>query len=267
MCDDCFSENEIKFFVKRFGAVKVFFSYVWYSMSSVRKRGNKCFTRSNKSGATYVVCNDPPKGSRGQAGVYQAANPTGKQDGRSKREARETDKQRAFNRVRKSMMGKDYQENFGEGKGVATQRTPKSAPATASMKKDLLDKGTAPKFLDGMGRLYIYTRWANETDRGKKFIQDKNLDKPDKFAGVDDKDEIELAAEDILSENPRDRQILNFDAKYVDRTPTRQEAKDLEEGKLSGEEREGLVERTTRYKHYLELAGKDVPDWVKDIAE
>jgi len=28
LCDDCFSENEIKFLVKRLNAVKLFFSYI-----------------------------------------------------------------------------------------------------------------------------------------------------------------------------------------------------------------------------------------------
>tara|TARA_R110000824_G_scaffold218692_1_gene405422 strand:+ start:3350 stop:4048 length:699 start_codon:yes stop_codon:yes gene_type:complete len=232
-------------------------------MSSVRKRGNKCFTRSNKSGATYVVCNDPPKGSRGQAGVYQADNPTGKQDGRTKRKEAEIDKQRAFNRVRKSMMNKEYQGNFGGEKSTVDQRTPKSAPATSTMRKELLDKGTAPKFLDGMGRLYIYTRWANETTKGKKFIKDKDLEKPTEFAGVDDRDAIEDAAGDVLG----DAREVDFDAKVIDRFPTRQEGYDYERGRMDTEERRSMDERTLRYKHYLELAGKSIPDWVKDISE
>ena len=89
---------------------------------SVRSRGNKCYTRRNKVGATYVVCNDPPKGSRGQAGVYQAENPTGKQDGRSKRKAKERDKQRALNRVRKAIASETYQSNFGGEQGTTKQR-------------------------------------------------------------------------------------------------------------------------------------------------
>src|SRR5210317_1144230 len=144
-------------------------------MSSVRKRGNKCYTRRNSAGAPYVVCNDPPKGSKGQAGVYQAANPTGKQDGRSKKQEEIMDKVRSRNRVRKSMMTKEFQETFGE-KSTVNQRTPKNAPATSTMRKDLLDKGSNPVDLMGMGRLYIYTRWANETKEGKKFIKDKNLE-------------------------------------------------------------------------------------------
>ena len=32
----------------------------------------ECFTRTNKSGGTYKVCNDPPRGSRGQKGVYKS---------------------------------------------------------------------------------------------------------------------------------------------------------------------------------------------------
>ena len=31
----------------------------------------ECFTRTNASGGKYVVCNDPPRGSRGQKGVYK----------------------------------------------------------------------------------------------------------------------------------------------------------------------------------------------------
>jgi len=42
-----------------------------------RKKGSwrdqgkgECFTRTGKGGGTYVVCNDPPRGSKGQQGVY-----------------------------------------------------------------------------------------------------------------------------------------------------------------------------------------------------
>ena len=201
-------------------------------MSSVRKRGNECFTRTAKSGATYVVCNDPPKGSRGQVGVYQAENPTGKQDGRTKRKEAEIDKQRAFN-------------------------------ATSSMKKDLIDKGTDPKFLDGMGKLYIYTRWANETKQGKSFLKKEKLEKPTKFVDVDDKKYIEEAAGDILDGGGE----VEFKEKNIDDFPNRQDGYAFENGRLSGDERHRMIERTTRYKHYLELAGKTVPDWVKDIAD
>ena len=34
----------------------------------------ECFTRTNASGGRYVVCNDPPRGSRGQKGVYDINN-------------------------------------------------------------------------------------------------------------------------------------------------------------------------------------------------
>ena len=237
-------------------------------MSSVRARGNKCFTRSNKSGATYVVCDDPPKGSRGQAGVYRAANPTGKQDGRTKRKEAEIDKQRAFNRVRKSMMNKEYQTGIAMGDGrVVNQRTPKSAPSTSSMKKDLLDKGIAPKFLDGMGRLYIYTRWANDTKDGKAFLKKEKLEKPEEFAGVDAMDEIGEQAEDILDGDADD-----FDAKMIDDFPSRQDAYDYEAGRAGNftsvsAMRRSMEERTLRYKHYLELAGKPIPAWVKDISD
>ena len=230
-------------------------------MSSVRKRGNECFTRTAKSGATYVVCNDPPKGSRGQVGVYQAENPTGKQDGRTKRKEAEIDKQRAFNRVRKSMMNKTYQKNFGGEASTVDQRTPKSAPATSSMKKDLIDKGTDPKFLDGMGKLYIYTRWANETKQGKSFLKKEKLEKPTKFVDVDDKKYIEEAAGDILDGE------AGGAGDAVEFKENRQDGYAFENGRLSGDERHRMIERTTRYKHYLELAGKTVPDWVKDIAD
>ena len=40
---------------------------------SWRDKGKgECFTRTNKSGGTYKVCNDPPRGSSGQKGVYKA---------------------------------------------------------------------------------------------------------------------------------------------------------------------------------------------------
>jgi hypothetical protein len=35
-----------------------------------QKKG-ACFTRTNANGGKYVVCNDPPRGSKGQQGVYQ----------------------------------------------------------------------------------------------------------------------------------------------------------------------------------------------------
>lgn len=235
-------------------------------MSSVRKRGNKCYTRTNKNGGAYVVCDDPPKGSRGQAGVYKAKNPTGKQDGRSKKQEEIRDKVRSRNRVRKSMMNKEYQKNFGGEASTVNQRTPKNAPATSTMSKDLLDKGSNPVDLMGMGRLYIYTRWANETDRGKKFIKDNDLEKPTKFEGVDDRDAIREAAGDILSGKGQERGEVKFNEKGIDDFPIRAEYDEWEEGELDAREREFLEERSLRYKHYLELAGRKVPDWVKDIA-
>ena len=39
---------------------------------SWRDKGQgECFTRTNKSGGSYVVCDDPPRGSKGQKGVYK----------------------------------------------------------------------------------------------------------------------------------------------------------------------------------------------------
>ena len=231
---------------------------------SVRSRGNKCYTRRNKNGGAYVVCNDPPKGSRGQAGVYQAKNPTGKQDGRSKKQEEITDKVRSRNRVRKSMMTKNYQKNFGGEASTVNQRTPKTAPATSTMVRNLQSKGTNPVDLMGMGRLYVYTRWANETEEGKKFIKDKNLEKPEKFAGVDDRDAIRERAQDLLDGDLDFRDKWN--PKGIDEFPIRAEYDEYEEGELDAGEREHLEERSLRYKHYLELAGRKVPDWVKDIA-
>ena len=249
-------------------AVKRFFLYSISIMSSVRKRGNKCYTRRNSAGAPYVVCDDPPKGSRGQAGVYKAKNPTGKQDGRSKRQEEITDKIRSRNRVRKSMMNKEFQKNFGGEASTINQRTPKSAPATSTMRRDLESKGTNPIDLMGMGRLYVYTRWANETDEGKKFIKDKNLKKPTKFAGVDDRDAIRETAGDILSGDfGGTGDVIEFQEKGIDEFPIREEYDEYEEGGLDAREREHFEERTLRYKHYLELAGRKVPDWVKDASK
>ena len=234
---------------------------------SVRSRGNKCYTRRNKNGGAYVVCNDPPKGSRGQAGVYQAENPTGKQDGRSKRKAKERDKQRALNRVRKAIASETYQSNFatdGGGQGTTKQRVPKNAPAKSTMTRDLIDKGSNPEDLQGMGKLFIYTRWANETDEGKRFVERNDLEKPTKFSSVNDRDDIKDMAEAILDGEAGD--ISDFKAKGIDKFPIRAEYDEYEEGELDAEEREELEERTIRYKHYLELAGRKVPDWVKDIS-
>ena len=233
---------------------------------SVRSRGNKCYTRRNKNGGAYVVCNDPPKGSRGQAGVYQAENPTGKQDGRSKRKAKERDKQRALNRVRKAIASEYYQSNFGEGQGITKQRVPKNAPAKSTMTRDLIDKGSNPEDLQGMGKLFIYTRWANETDEGKRFIERNDLKKPTKFANVNNRDDIKDMAEAILDGEAGDLTDDKFKPKGIDKFPIRAEYDEYEEGELDTEEREELEERTIRYKHYLELAGRKVPDWVKDIS-
>ena len=274
-------------------------------MSSVRKRGNKCYTRSNKSGATYVVCDDAPNGSKGQAGVYKAKNPTGKQDGRSKREEAEIDKQRAFNRVRKSMMSETYQRDFSKKEGVMNigggnrayaqriLKVPLTAPATSTMKRDILNgKGKKdPDLLDGMGKRYIYTRWTNETKSGKEHLKirttaawriapmthtrgttltkDVERDAKDfndwKYVGIDDKAEIAKAAKVILSGK---KGRLDFDAKDIDDFPNKKEARDYESGKMKGVEvRRAMVERTLRYKHYLELAGEKIPDWVKDISD
>lgn len=60
------------------------------------------------------------------------------------------------------MMNKTYQANFGAEATTINQRVPKGVPSTSSMRRDLESKGTDPKFLTGMGKLYIYTRWANE---------------------------------------------------------------------------------------------------------
>tara|TARA_R110000803_G_scaffold35633_1_gene76911 strand:- start:1275 stop:2066 length:792 start_codon:yes stop_codon:yes gene_type:complete len=263
-------------------------------MSSVRKRGNKCYTRSNKSGATYVVCDDAPNGSKGQAGVYKAKNPTGKQDGRTKKKEAEIDKQRAFNRVRKSMMSETYQNYYGTvvapdgiGRYQVSKRgnkqkaliVPKSAPATSTMKRDILNGRIKkdPKLLDGMGKKYIYTRWANDTFEGRRFIDFSpeegrgKIKKPPPFAGVDRDADIKKAAKTILSgKNPdkKSGQKIDFEAKEIDKFPTKQEARDYESGKMKGAEvRRAMVERTLRYKHYLELAGERVPDWVKDISD
>jgi len=233
---------------------------------SVRSRGNKCYTRRNKNGGAYVVCNDPPIGSRGQAGVYQAENPTGKQDGRSKRKAKERDKQRALNRVRKAIATEHYQSNFGGGQGITKQRVPKNAPAKSTMTRDLIDKGSNPEDLQGMGKLFIYTRWANETDEGKRFIERNELKKPKKFGSVNDRDNIKDMAEAILDGEAGELTDGKFKPKGIDKFPIRAEYDEYEEGELDAEEREELEERTIRYKHYLELAGRKVPDWVKDIS-
>jgi len=53
---------------------------------SWRDKGKgECFTRTNKAGGTYVVCNDPPRGSKGQKGVYK-----GKEGGRKQQKTATT---------------------------------------------------------------------------------------------------------------------------------------------------------------------------------
>ena len=55
---------------------------------SWRDKGKgECFTRTNKGGGTYVVCNDPPRGSKGQASVYKS-----KKDKKKKEEKKEEER-------------------------------------------------------------------------------------------------------------------------------------------------------------------------------
>jgi len=73
-------------------------------------------------------------------------------------------------------------------------------------------------------------------------------------------------AEAILDGEAGDLTDDKFKPKGIDKFPIRAEYDEYEEGELDTEEREELEERTIRYKHYLELAGRKVPDWVKDIS-
>lgn len=237
----------------------------------------KCWNRVNKAGATYVVCNDPPRGSRGQSGVYQAENPTGKQDGRTKRKEAEIDKQRVRNRLRKDMLKEDYQtmEAGVDGLAIANQETPSNAPATSTMRRQLRGE-VADKNLDGMDRRYIYNQWARKAKEGKAFLKKHDYKRPPKFKGMgedDLKDLAESIADGFKEVDRRKDPFMNLGwaashggVRNRGEPMTKKSAEKYEKGELKKEQREIFEGDVLRYKHLLELAGKDVPDWVKDIS-
>ena len=87
---------------------------------SWRDKGQgECFTRTNKAGAKYVVCNDPPRGSSGQKGVYKGTTGGRKQ-------------QKTATTIQKAVRGKQARKkapkevNYGVVKGrmKADAKTP-----------------------------------------------------------------------------------------------------------------------------------------------
>ena len=75
----------------------------------------ECFTRTNKNGGKYTVCNDPPRGSRGQQGVDRRRKDRGDEDIKGR------DKSAAIDKARPVM--KKYKEG-GELEGQGKYFTP-----------------------------------------------------------------------------------------------------------------------------------------------
>ena len=131
---------------------------------------NKCWTRQS-GGGKYVVCNDPPRGSRGQAGVYKADNPTGKQNPKLKeRERKEKEKQIRERDIHRQ----EHTTKYGKYKDPV----PKNAPSTDSMRNQLIKGGARESSVEGMGKRYIYKRWKSETTKGKAFAKKVKAPKP-----------------------------------------------------------------------------------------
>lgn len=304
----------------------------------------------------YVVCNDPPKGSRGQAGVYQAENPTGKQDGRTARNKAKKDKEIALRKVRKSMLTKEYGETIGEvGEnnpytynletkgGRGNWRKPKDIiteedlekptgrtveqmrqdlvrwglsnrilgegkkkinaewrletfrrenkgkelevvkkypqhgqqdyPSEPSMLRDLDKAGKEMRAFDGMPLRYTKIRWLRETKAGKKFLKDNDLERPDAFEM--DSDAVAAQAEDLFipamkgqkaGKTAYSREAIGEVVGINVGKMTKENYDKWEAGKFTAEQSEMFQENALRYKHYLEIARKPIPDWVRDAA-
>ena len=75
----------------------------------------ECFTRTNKNGGKYTVCNDPPRGSKGQQGVDRSRKDRGDEDIKGR------DKSAAIDKARPVM--KKYKEG-GEVEGQGKYFTP-----------------------------------------------------------------------------------------------------------------------------------------------
>jgi len=291
--------GQIKFLKKISGKnrQKTFYSVFENYFLSEGIMPKKCWNRVNRAGVTYVVCNDPPRGSKGQAGVYQAENPTGKQDGRTKRKAMELDKQRVRNRLRKDMLDKEFQINYTEYSGTDAKtnpgiaalelETPKNAPATSTMVRQL--RGVvADKNVDGMGRKYIYNQWARKAKEGKAFLKKNKLERPPKFGGINDKDTLEDYAGEIASNFAGGRDVkvpkgmgtgksgwmqdggyrrygIPLDFEHVRRWRRQKEGKKT--AVMDKDDVEGFEEDMLRYKHLLELGNRLVPQYVEEVVK
>ena len=120
------------------------------------KPRKECYTRDGKSGS-YVVCNDPPRGSKGQKGVYKAENPTGKQDGRTARnKVKETEAIMERSKIKDRMKDK-YPAGL-----------PKGLPDYKKMVNDLVRNGDKREKYEKMGKAFAYDNWIS-TPQGKKW--------------------------------------------------------------------------------------------------
>lgn len=129
------------------------------------EKRKECWTKSTGGGKPYVVCNDPPRGSKGQKGVYQAETPTGKQDGRYARQQAEEKKAIEKRRKAKAKLKDKYPDGIPEG-----------LPTMMTMKNQLTkaDKDKVRK----LGKAGVYEEWK-DTKQGKKW-EKLNKEAPDR---------------------------------------------------------------------------------------
>lgn len=160
------------------------------------KPRKECYTRSGGAKGKYVVCNDPPKGSKGQAGVYKRK--TSKADADKARKKKEKDKEDeiADRKRRKEEYrektadrrrgdsassqlkdgSKKYVDHRAEHLGGKRERDNWRAsravgkrPKVDTMRKHLVKAGARESSLIGMGLTYVMDRWLAETPEGKKY--------------------------------------------------------------------------------------------------
>tara|TARA_R100000655_G_scaffold98257_1_gene141545 strand:- start:135 stop:458 length:324 start_codon:yes stop_codon:yes gene_type:complete len=95
---------------------------------SWRDKGKgECFTRTNKNGGKYVVCNDPPRGSKGQAEVYE------RRGNKSSREAQA--KTRGATKIQAIQRGRKVREKAKKEKEKKEKEKKKKEKKKKSSKK------------------------------------------------------------------------------------------------------------------------------------
>tara|TARA_R110001599_G_scaffold21999_2_gene81754 strand:- start:871 stop:1458 length:588 start_codon:yes stop_codon:yes gene_type:complete len=175
---------------------------------SDKGKKKECYTRSGGKG-TYVVCNDPPKGSKGQQGVYQRKRPKGtktkkeiaKEEAAERRERKEEYRDKtAWRRhdgdpskeiaARYELTQKREEGRMGGrrrgfrgtknqgGEGMYDNSKRGTRPKVDTMRKQLVKAGARESGLVGMGLTYVMDRWLKETPEGKKYKKIHDTGKP-----------------------------------------------------------------------------------------